>query len=350
MIRARRALPTARAAAAWLLTASPCAAAADAGIVELRFSHFLGPQSFFQTELVEPWSRELERRTNGRVRVTILSGADPTGDVRLQSAHVRTGTVDIALGLRGAEDDGRFPGSSIVELPGLAKSGECGARLLWPLLVDGTIAQEYAGLQVLALFTQNPAGIHTRSVRVERPGDLAGLRIRASNEFVAGALEALGASPQRSNVPTAIGAQLASGELDGVVTNWGNPIPGFETLVRHHTAVHVAAPVFFVVMNADAYAALPTDVRHVLDGMSGVAWSREIGARWNVWDARVRDRASAAGGDIRIPDADAARLWRSSLRPPVERYLQRLSARFPQAERVYRRVARESSRIGCRAE
>src|ERR1044072_2773030 len=44
-------------------------ARAAAQEVTLKFSHFLGPKSFFQLDVVEPWAKELEAKTNGRVKV-----------------------------------------------------------------------------------------------------------------------------------------------------------------------------------------------------------------------------------------------------------------------------------------
>ena len=89
---------------------------ADAQPITLKFSHFLGPTSFFQLDVVEPWAKELEAKTNGKVKVEIHDGTSPLGKVTEQASAAQAGTVDIALGLRGAEGD-RFPGSSIIELP-----------------------------------------------------------------------------------------------------------------------------------------------------------------------------------------------------------------------------------------
>jgi TRAP-type C4-dicarboxylate transport system substrate-binding protein len=86
---------------------------ASAQTVTLKLSQFLGPKSFFQVDFAEPWARELEARTNGKVKVEIFDGTTSFGNVAQQATQVKAGTVDIALGLRGAEGD-RFPGSSVV--------------------------------------------------------------------------------------------------------------------------------------------------------------------------------------------------------------------------------------------
>ena len=138
---------------------------ADAQPIILKFSHFLGPTSFFQLDVVEPWARELEAKTNGKVKVEIHDGTSPLGKVVEQASKAQAGAVDIALGLRGAEGD-RFPGSSIIELPFLVPSAALGSLALWTLYKEGVLADESKDYKVLALFVHNPGLIHTTSKRV----------------------------------------------------------------------------------------------------------------------------------------------------------------------------------------
>jgi TRAP-type C4-dicarboxylate transport system substrate-binding protein len=74
----------------------------------LKLSHFLGPASFFERDFAQPWAKEIEARTNGAVKVAIYNAASPFGEVTEQATQVKNGTIDIALGLRGAEGD-RLP-------------------------------------------------------------------------------------------------------------------------------------------------------------------------------------------------------------------------------------------------
>jgi TRAP-type C4-dicarboxylate transport system substrate-binding protein len=166
----------------------------DAQPITLKFSHFLGPTSFFQLDVVEPWAKELEAKTNGKVKVEIHDGTSPLGKVTEQASKAQAGAVDIALGLRGAEGD-RFPGSSIIELPFLVPNAALGSHALWTLYKEGALADEYKEYKVLALFVHNPGLIHTTSKRVVTPSDLKGLRLRSPNKTVAAALEHLGAVP-----------------------------------------------------------------------------------------------------------------------------------------------------------
>jgi TRAP-type C4-dicarboxylate transport system substrate-binding protein len=133
----------------------PAARAAAADQAVLKLSHFLGPTSFFQRDFAEPWAKELETLTNGAVHLEIYDGASQFGDVTRQAEQVTDGTIDIALGLRGAEGD-RFPLTSIIELPFMVKNALDGSRALWRLYEEGVLGDDYKDFKVLALFVHNP--------------------------------------------------------------------------------------------------------------------------------------------------------------------------------------------------
>src|SRR5260221_7981144 len=111
--------------------------------VTLKFSHFLGPQSFFQRDVAEPWAKRLQDKTGGRAKVEVFDGTSPRGDVLKQASQVKDGTVDIARGLRGAEGD-RFPGTSVIELPLIIRDSQSGSNALWGLYKSGALDQEYS--------------------------------------------------------------------------------------------------------------------------------------------------------------------------------------------------------------
>lgn len=310
------------------------AAQTVAQTITLKFSHFLGPTSFFQTDVVEPWSKEIEVKTNGRVKVEIYNGASALGKVTEQAGQVASGAVDIALGLRGAEGN-RFPGSSIIELPFIVPDALSGSRALWALYRDGTLAGEYKDYKVLALFVHNPGLIHTSTKRVVNVSDLKGLRLRSPNKTVSAALDQLGAIPAVLQVNDVMPA-VKENKIDGVVTNWGNPLVGFNDHMKFHTDTQFYTSAFFIVMNPAKYESLPADIRAAVDALSGDAWVAKFGPLWDKWDKPVRAGAAGPGHEIIIPDAAAMAEWRASLRPVTDRYLNELAARdFPNARAAY---------------
>jgi TRAP-type C4-dicarboxylate transport system substrate-binding protein len=304
----------------------------------LKFSHFLGPTSYFQVDVVEPWAKELEAKTNDQVKIEIFNAASPLGRPTEQANQVKAGTVDIALGLRGAEGD-RFPGSSIIELPFLVPNALAGSRALWGLYADGTLADEYKDYKVLALFVHNPGLIHTATKRVVTLADLKGLRLRAPNKTVAAALDYVGAVPTVLQVNEVMDA-VKTGRIDGVVTNWGNPLQGFNDYMKFHTDTQFYTSAIFIVMNREKYQSLPAGVRRAIDELSGASWSTKFGPLWDKWDQPVRQGAAAPGHEIIVPDAAGMAAWREGLRPVTERYLADLAAHgFPHARAAYDKLA-----------
>ena len=321
-----------------LLAALVCSHAAAAQSITLKFSHFLGPKSFFQLDVVEPWAKELESKTNGQVKVEAHDGTSPLGKVTEQASNVKDGKVDIALGLRGAEGD-RFPGSSIIELPFVVPSALRGSQALWDLYRDGTLAAEYKDYKVLALFVHNPGLIHTKDKRVLDLSDLKGLRLRSPNKTVAAALEHVGATPVVLQVNDVMPA-VKENKIEGIVTNWGNPLPDFNSYMKFHTDTQFYTSAFFIVMNRARYDGLPAEVRAAIDALSGDAWVAKFGPLWDKWDKPVREGANAPGHEVIVPDAATMERWRDGLKPVTDRYLAGLPALgFPNARAAYDKLA-----------
>ncbi len=305
--------------------------------ITLQFSHFLGPQSFFQRDVAEPWAKRLADKTSGKVKVEIHNSTSPKGDIFKQATQVKDGTVDIALGLRGAEGD-RFPGTSVIELPFLVQDSLSGSKALWSIYGSGALAAEYKDYKVLALFVHDPGLIHTRDKRVVNLSDLKGLRLRAPNKVVAAAIEFAGATPVVLQVHQIIDA-VKRGEIDGIVTNWANPLQDFNVYMKHHTDTKFYTSAFFVVMNKDKYASLPSDVRAAIDEISGDTWVAELGSLWNRWAEPVRKGAGEPGHVITVPDAATMAAWREGLRPVTDKYLDDLAkSAFPDARSTYRKL------------
>jgi TRAP-type C4-dicarboxylate transport system substrate-binding protein len=242
--------------------------------------------------------------------------------------------VDIALGLRGAEGD-KFPGSSIIELPFVVPGAAQGSRVLWQLYKDGTLANEYRDYKVLALFVHNPGLIHTASKRVVNLSDLKGLRLRSPNRTVSAALEHVGAIPAVLQVNEVMDA-VKAGKIEGIVTNWGNPLQGFNDHMKFHTDTQFYTSAFFIVMNRGRYEALPAEVRKAVDSICCEAWIAKFGPLWDKWDRPVREGATGPGHEVIVPDAATMAKWREGLRPVSERYLDELSGKgFPNARAAY---------------
>lgn len=104
-------------AATLLSTTAP----AHAETTTLKLSHFFPTSIFLHTEFVQTWMDEIEACTNGDITFEVHAAGSALGDPNRQLDQARAGVVDVAIGHTGFPR-GRFPRSSLIELPFLARS------------------------------------------------------------------------------------------------------------------------------------------------------------------------------------------------------------------------------------
>lgn len=292
--------------------------------IDLKISQYLPDRHGFQADFLAPWAAELQERTGGKVEVEIFAGNSAYGDVARQADQVRAGVVDISLGLAGIPR-GRFPATSVIELPFLVEDAGSGSKALWQLYKEGALGDEYDDFKVLALFVHNGGLIHTRDTPVRQLSDLNGLRLRTPGPASSAMLEHLGASPV-GLPPSQIYENLQKGVLDGLVTTWD--LVGaikLNELLTYHADARAYTAAFYVVMNQRSYDALPDDVRAVIDDMSGDNLVAKFGDWWSKWDTTGREDAVARGQEIITIDEETRTQWRGELQPMIDGYLSTLA-------------------------
>ncbi len=295
---------------------------AFAETIELKLSHFLPSSHPIQKDFLEPWAKELEKRTNGQVKITIYPAGSAFGHVAKQFDQTRAGVVDISHGLTGFPR-GRLPRTLIMDLPFLAKSSNSVSKSLWDLYPD-YLAKEYDGLKVLALHAHNPGLIHTRDKQIKTMADLKGLRLRSPSAAVSMMLSQLGATPV-GLPPTQVYENLQKGVIDGNVFPY-EAIHGFKLyeVLDYHLDAKAYVTSFYFIMNQKKYNSLPTDIQAVIDDMSGINLVSKFGPWWNDWDkAGIADIAKK--GNIVTTLSDQQRKeWRNFLKPTTDKYLKQL--------------------------
>ncbi len=287
--------------------------------IELKLSTFLPASHATQRDFLEPWAKELEARTNGKVKVTIYPAGSSFGHVAKQMDQVRAGVVDLAHGLTGIPR-GRLPRTSLIDMPFLVKTAGAASKTLWKLYPE-YLKDEYRGLKVLALHAHNAGQIHTRTKQVEAMGDLKGLRLRAPSVAVAMMLEHVGASPV-GMPPTQVYENLEKGVIDGTVFPW-EAVNGFKLYepLGYHLDANAYTTSFFFVMNERKYNKLPADVRKVIDEISGQVLVDRFGEWWSKWDEPGKQAIAKKGNRVTKLSEQQRAEWRTALAPMIEKYL-----------------------------
>ncbi len=309
----------AAAAAAMMASALGASPAAAADTIELKLAHFLPTANGMHKDFMEPWARQLEACSGGKVKVEIFPGGTKLGSIAKLSDFVRSGVVDIAHGLHGIPG-GRFERTRIIDLPFTATSADAATRTLWALYPD-YLAVEYPGVKVLALHAHNPGQIHTATKKVAKVDDMKGLRLRFPSGAVKAMLEQLGATPQ-GMPPGAVYENTQKGVIDGAAFTWDTMASfNLAEVMKHHLDLKAYVVSFWFAINEKTYNSLPEDVRACIDKSSGDALIGKFGDWWNAWDKAGYDRVVAEGHDIVTLDDAGRAEWVNALAPMVDSYL-----------------------------
>jgi len=306
---------------------APTAKAAE---FEWRLAHYLPAEHFFAAGWLDAWARTIEKDSDGRIRITTR----PNNELLRLGAiapGVRDGTVEVGFG--PVPEHVVF---SLVGLPFVADSAQHGARLLERLSTRGAIAAPLSGLHVVALFTNAPSVVHSKTKRVRVPRDLAGMRMRGATPNIRELLAALGATPVEGFLAPQVYGALRDGQVDGTVFPYeAMGVFRLAEQLRHHTEVPLFVSGLGLFIDADALAALPPELREIVVRHSGPQASLTAAKAWDDEETRGRALARAQGNQILEPAARELRAWRRALEPFVAA---RIAALGPEAAAGWRLV------------
>jgi TRAP-type C4-dicarboxylate transport system substrate-binding protein len=249
-----------------LMTSLAPATAAD---YVLRFATINAAETASYARVLEPFARAVEAESAGRIEVALkpIGGYGKPADL---FNLVEKGEIEIAATVQGY-NPGRFPQSSVMELPLMYESSVAGSEALWSLYKEGLLDKDYASVKVLGLYVLPPYGIFTTGKKITALKDLRGMRMRTPSPTVGLALARLGAIP--IGVPVnLVGDAIANGTLDAIAYGWDSATTtkgAGDKMISDQVSVLVdanfAAPALMVVMNKAKWEALPADLKAILD-------------------------------------------------------------------------------------
>jgi TRAP-type transport system periplasmic protein len=314
--------------APWLLALLLALPAAPAGAqeIKLKLSHFVPPSHNHHTSVIVPWVEEVKKRTNGRVEITIFPGASLCKPPQ-QYECVRDGIADISFAVTGWTP-GRFPASSVVELPFMMRTAATGSQMLADLW-DKYLKGEYGDVHLLYM-NVHPAGhIHTHSKHIRALEDFKGLKLRAPTAVVGDVLETLGAAKVGMPV-NQIYESMSNKVIDGFVVPY-EVFPPFKfyEVTRFHTEVGMYTTAFATMMNKKKYESLPADVRKVLDettAAQGGYW-KKVGGLWDGAEVPGRKSITDRKNEILVLPKAARQRWREALRGLDDKWVKDVEAK-----------------------
>jgi TRAP-type C4-dicarboxylate transport system substrate-binding protein len=295
-------------------------AAVKAATIKLTYANF-PPSSTFPCVQMERWAKEVEKRTNGEVKIQTFPGGTLLAAKNIFDGVI-SGTADIG-NFAMSYQPGRFPVSEAVDLPLGFKSSKVASLVLYDL-IEKYKPKEFKKVKIITVFTCPPADLMTnRPVRSLK--DLKGMELRVSGTGVE-MIKALGAVPvamPQSETPEAI----QKGVVKGIVSSMEVLKDlNYAAYCPYATDANLFVVSFAVVMNMDKWNALSPKVKKVMDDL------RVEQALWtgNYVDNHVKDSLAWSKQKynhqvINLPAADKAQIARQ-LNPIIQDYVKRVTA------------------------
>jgi len=292
-------------------------------VTRLAFSGVL-PAHDMLSKVLEDWCRDLEQRSEGRLETVFYPGGILTPAPQLFDS-VTTGIVDIGFGPMGVTP-GRFPLTEVLEYPLGIKSAFKMTRLSNDFFRKFK-PKEFDRVKVLFFMSASPGLLHTKKP-IKSLEDLNGMKIRCLGGNASKVLKALGAVPIIISTGDTYDA-LKKGIVDGVVAawdsletlKWGEVLP--YTTVSYHAAVGAPG---FVVMNRRVWEGLPSELKRIIESMSG-EYAEKLSRLWDEKDrTTIRKWTDKNHVSIYLSEEEEKR-WEKAVSPLYERFVREKSSR-----------------------
>lgn len=211
------------------------AGTAAAQNVTMRFSSWLPVGHWLVQEQFVPWFAEIEKVTEGRVKVEVLPKT--VGTAASQYDVIRDGLADMSF-IIPAYTPGRFPLMEMGELPLLGDDASK-VSLIFERIYRKHFAplNEFEGVFAITMWNITPVQPFNRTRPVIKLSDLSGLKLRSPNGIITAILNKVGAVPILKSSMEAF-EMLSTGAIDGQVTQADTVVVNNATgLMKYATVV-----------------------------------------------------------------------------------------------------------------
>lgn len=283
-------------------------------VITLNLSNFFPPENRISVAM-DQWCKEVEKRTNGRLKVTQFPGGTLTPPAQTYVGVVK-GVADLGLSFFGYTM-GRFPLTEVLDLPLGYKSGYVGAKLANEYYKKFR-PKELDEVKVLFLTTSPPHMLFAKRP-VKNLEDLKGLKIRSTGTS-AKVVAALGGVPVAMPMSEAYDA-LSKGVVQGIIGPY-EPMKGFKLaeVVSDSTEYGTAyVNANYIIMNKDKWNGLPADVQKIVENINE-EWIERMGKLWDELDKEGKDVFLQKGGKVVVLSKEENARWTEKLRPILDDY------------------------------
>jgi TRAP-type C4-dicarboxylate transport system substrate-binding protein len=283
--------------------------------IDLTYSIFFPPTHGHAIQGVN-MAKEIEKRTNGRVKITVFPGGTLTKAPDVYDGVVK-GISDIGMSVF-AYSRGRFPIMEAVDLPLGWPNGKVATRVAYEY-AKMMNPKELQDVKVLAIHAHGP-GILAAKKDVNSLDDIKGMKIRCTG-LSSKLAKYLGAAPVAMGQGQAYEA-LQKGVVEGTfcpietLKGW-KQAEVIDYVIETESLGYTTA--MFVVMNKKKYDSLPPDIQKIFDEV-GNEWVDKHGDVWVSADEEGLKYVKELGKNIHKLSPAQEKKWIQSVSPIIVEY------------------------------
>jgi len=288
--------------------------------IVLNYSQFTGVQHPLTQDCIA-WAGEIEKRTEGRVKINNFPGSTLTKPQECYDA-VTKGIADIGMSVF-AYTRTRFPVMTTLDLP-LGYCNGTTASKVANSFYRQMKPKELNDTKILYVFGHGPGLLHTNKKPVRSLADINGMKIRATGAS-AKIVKALGGVPV-AMPQTETYQALKKGIVEGTMTPMETLMSMNQARVIKYTTECYDigyTTCFFVAMNLTKWNALPEDIKKIFEEVSE-EWVAVHGKTWTDSDLEGRSLTLQLGNTIIPLSKEESAKWRKAVKPVIENYAKAL--------------------------
>jgi len=295
---------------------------AQAKAIELSYANFF-PPTHIQAKLGASWAKEVEKRSNGKVKITYHPGSVLLNPKNMYDGVLK-GIADIGMGVF-AYNKGIFSAMEAIDLPMGYPNGKVATRVINDFF-NKFIPKELSKVKVMYLHAHGPGLLHSKKP-IKKLEDMKGLKVRSTGSS-ARLVEVMG------GVPVAMGQRGAYEALQkGVADATLSPIEVLKgwkqaEVIKSTTECYSVGYTagFYVLMNLKKWNSLPKDIQKVIEEANKV-WIAKHGKAWDDSDKAGREFTLSKGNKIIPLSKEESARWAKATQPVVDGYIKEKGAK-----------------------
>ncbi len=285
--------------------------------ISFNYSNLL-PANHKISLVSEEWCREIEKRTNGGVKITMFHGGTLTPATQAYDGVVK-GLSDVAMSVFSYHR-GRFPLTEFSDLPLGVRSCAVAAKLFTEYYVRFK-PKEMDDVKIMYLHGNPPSIVHTVKKPVGNLDELKGLKMRVT-PLGTPIAKALGAAPVAMPMGDAYDA-LSKNVVDGGFFPY-EALEGWKLgeVVKYSTESWPVGftSAWYVAMSKKKWDSIPPDWQKAIETVNA-EWIDKIGKAWDEIDAAGKAFSVKQGNKVFTLSKGDSERWVKAVQPVLDDYV-----------------------------